>query len=143
MIPTFASRLKQLRLNKNLRQEQVANLIGVNKSAISNRIHIFMDTLRSIGSPKRICFMIEENGRTLLIAPYAQKDFKSHEVPDSVYAGSSSLEINSLRLCSLVAKLHGWDRERSYRVPGKYSTEHNVVIFRLYEAEIIERLVSS
>lgn len=35
MIPTFASRLKQLRLNKNLRQKQVANLIGVNKSAIS------------------------------------------------------------------------------------------------------------
>ena len=35
MIPTFASRLKQLRLNKNPRQEQVANLIGVNKSAIS------------------------------------------------------------------------------------------------------------
>lgn len=50
----------------------------------ANRIHIFMDTLRSIGSPKRICFMIEENGRTLLIAPYAQKDFKSHEVPDPV-----------------------------------------------------------
>ena len=108
----------------------------------ANRIHIFMDTLRSIGRPKRICFMIEENGRTLLIAPYAQKDFKSHEVSNSVYAGSSSLEINSLRLCSLVAKLHGWDRERSYRVPGKYSTEHNVVIFRLYEAEIIERAVS-
>ena len=38
---------------------------------------------------------------------------------------------------------HGWDRERSYRVPGKYSTEHNVMIFRLYEAEIIERAVSS
>ena len=37
----------------------------------------------------------------------------------------------------------GWDRERSYRVPGKYSTEHNVVIFRLYEAETIERAVSS
>ena len=87
--------------------------------------------------------MIEENGRTLLIAPHAQKDFKSHEVPDPVYAGSSSLEINSLRLCSLVAKLHGWDRGRSYRVPGKYSTELNVVIFRLYEAEIIERAVSS
>lgn len=35
MIPTFASRLKQLRLDKNLRQEQIAKLIGVNKSAIS------------------------------------------------------------------------------------------------------------
>lgn len=36
MIPTFASRLRQLRLDKNLRQEQVAKLIGVNKSAISS-----------------------------------------------------------------------------------------------------------
>lgn len=35
MIPTFASRLRLLRLDKNLRQEQVAKLIGVNKSAIS------------------------------------------------------------------------------------------------------------
>ena len=35
MIPTFASRLRQLRKDKNLRQEQVAKLIGVNKSAIS------------------------------------------------------------------------------------------------------------
>ena len=35
MIPTFASRLRQLRLDKNLRQEQVAKLIGVNQSAIS------------------------------------------------------------------------------------------------------------
>lgn len=35
MIPNLSSRLKELRLNKNLRQEQVAKLIGVNKSAIS------------------------------------------------------------------------------------------------------------
>ena len=35
MIPTFASRLRQLRLDKNLRQEQLDKLIGVNKSAIS------------------------------------------------------------------------------------------------------------
>ena len=36
MISTFSSRLKALRKNKNLRQEQVARLIGVNKSAISS-----------------------------------------------------------------------------------------------------------
>ena len=35
MIPTFASRLRQLRLDKNLRQEQVTILICVNKTAIS------------------------------------------------------------------------------------------------------------
>lgn len=36
MIPTFSSRLKELRQSKKLRQEQVAQLIGVNKSAISS-----------------------------------------------------------------------------------------------------------
>ncbi|MGN1340700.1 MAG: helix-turn-helix domain-containing protein [Oscillospiraceae bacterium] len=35
MISTFSSRLKELRQLKHLRQEQVARLIGVNKSAIS------------------------------------------------------------------------------------------------------------
>lgn len=35
MIPTFASRLRQLRLNINLRQEQVAEYISVSKSVIS------------------------------------------------------------------------------------------------------------
>ncbi|MDE7192604.1 MAG: helix-turn-helix transcriptional regulator [Oscillospiraceae bacterium] len=36
MIFSFSSRLKQLRKSKNLRQAQVARLIGVNKSAISS-----------------------------------------------------------------------------------------------------------
>lgn len=35
MIEKFSTRLKELRLNNGLRQEQVAKLVGVNKSAIS------------------------------------------------------------------------------------------------------------
>ncbi len=35
MIAKFSTRLRELRLNKGLRQEQVAKLIGVNKCAIS------------------------------------------------------------------------------------------------------------
>lgn len=35
MIAKFSTRLRDLRLNKGLRQEQVAKLIGVNKNAIS------------------------------------------------------------------------------------------------------------
>ena len=35
MIAKFSTRLRELRLNRGLRQEQVAKLIGVNKSAIS------------------------------------------------------------------------------------------------------------
>lgn len=35
MVAKFSTRLKDLRLNRGLRQEQVAKLVGVNKSAIS------------------------------------------------------------------------------------------------------------
>lgn len=35
MIAKFSTRLRELRTNKGLRQEQVAKLIGINKSAIS------------------------------------------------------------------------------------------------------------
>ena len=35
MIAKFSTRLRELRQSKGLRQDQVANLIGVNKSAIS------------------------------------------------------------------------------------------------------------
>ncbi|WP_173017987.1 helix-turn-helix transcriptional regulator [Lactonifactor sp. BIOML-A7] len=38
VIETLGSRLKKLRNSKHLRQEQVANLIGVNKSAIARSV---------------------------------------------------------------------------------------------------------
>ena len=52
------------------------------------RIRIFIDALRGIGSPSRICIMLEENGKRLLIAPYTHKDFRSHRVPSKVYEGT-------------------------------------------------------
>lgn len=105
----------------------------------ANRIHIFVDALRRLGSPARICFMIEENGETLLIAPYEKRDFKSHGVPKEVYSGTGTMEVSSMKLCRIIAGLHDWDTSRSYRVPGKVYSEKNVAIFNLKEAELIDR----
>ena len=33
----------------------------------ANRIHIFVDALRGIRHPKYICFMIEENGKKMIV----------------------------------------------------------------------------
>ena len=63
----------------------------------ANRIHIFVDALRLIGSPANICFMIGENGKTLILKPYPKKDFHSHRVSAEVYKGKRSMEISSLR----------------------------------------------
>lgn len=102
-----------------------------------NRIHIFVDSLRGLGSPSRICFMIEASGETLMIAPYEKRDFKSHSVPPDVYNGAGGMEISSMRLCRIIADLHHWDLNRSYRVPGKIHKEQKVAIFSLRAAEMI------
>ncbi|MBD5103277.1 MAG: hypothetical protein HDT47_00225 [Ruminococcaceae bacterium] len=83
--------------------------------------------------------MIGKNGRTLLIAPYEKRDFKSHGVPDKVYKSVVSMEINSIRLCRLIAEAHNWDITRSYRVPGKINIKQNVAVFDLSNAEIIRK----
>lgn len=103
----------------------------------ANCIHIYVSALRDIGSPKRICFMIDEQGRSLLVAPYKNTDFKSHSVPVSVYSGRTTFRIFSVHLCGLIASSHNWDPSCSYRVPGKYNSKHNVVVFNLNDARTI------
>lgn len=106
----------------------------------ANRIHIFVDALRGLDSPSRICFMVEESGKTLLIAPYEKRDFKSIGVPPEVYSGTSCMEVCSMKLCRIIAGLHDWDMNRSYRIPGKIYADQKVAIFSLTEAEVIDHI---
>ena len=103
----------------------------------ANRIHIFIEALRGIGSPKRICFMIDQNGKRLLMLPQAKKDFVSHGVPQKVYSGADSMEICSKKLCRILAGQHDWDTSRSYRVPGVIIAERQLAAFDLTKAEVI------
>ena len=81
--------------------------------------------------------MIEENGETLIIAPYERRDFKSHGDPQDVYNGKCCMEVSSIKLCHIIASVHHWELSRSYRVPGKIYAEQNVVLFSLAEAKKI------
>ena len=102
------------------------------------RIHVHVDSLRRIGSPQIICFLIGEDSNALALAPYPKKDFHSHRVPKEVYSGEGGMEISSLPLCCLLAHKHRWSMNCSYRVPGEVIQESKVILFDLREAEIIE-----
>lgn len=104
----------------------------------AGRIHIFAETLRCIGSPKRICFMIAVDGQSLLMRAYEKRDFKSLKVPRNVYDGKRSLEISSRMLCEILAGLHGWDSTYSYRVPGIILKDRLSVLFPLTKAAKIQ-----
>jgi len=83
--------------------------------------------------------MIGENGSSLLLTPYAKRDFKSHLVPEKVYDGEASMDICSFRLCKIIAGIHGWDENVSYRVPGVIYQKQAAVVFSLKEAEKVMR----
>ena len=76
----------------------------------ANRIHVFIDSLRGLGSPKRVCFLMDDNGNTLVLIPYGKRDLVSHKVPEEAYIGSKDMEISS-------KKLKHWDN--SPYNPGK------------------------
>ena len=97
----------------------------------NNRIHIFVDALRSIGSPKYVCFMIADDGNTLILSPYRKKDFHSHRVPQGVYLGNRSLELTSMRLCQILIAEFWWDSSKSYRIPGRLVEDKKIVVFDL------------
>lgn len=103
----------------------------------AGRIHVFIDSLRAINCPRRICFMIDNDGKNLLMIPYSKIDFISHKVPDKVYQGRGCLEISSLNLCKLIANMKNWNKNNSYRVPGKINSKINAVVFRFDKAVII------
>ena len=102
-----------------------------------NKIHVFTETLHALGDPKRICFMLDQEGNRLLMLPYTKKDFVSHSVPDAVYRGNDSMEVNSKKLCWMLAEQHGWDPSRSFRAPGVILAEKQLAAFDLTRAEMI------
>ena len=104
----------------------------------TNTIHVFTHSLREIGEPSRICFMIGEKGHMLLMVPYNKRDFRSHRVSKEVYDGCDSLEISSMKLCRIIAFIHNWDVRQSYRVPGRVFPDEQVILFYLDEASIIK-----
>ena len=103
----------------------------------NNRIHIFVDALRGIGSPKYVCFLIADDGKTLILAPYKKKDFHSHRVPQDVYRGKKSMEVSSLQLCRIMAEMQCWNTSCSYRVPGVILPQQKICVYHLDQAERI------
>jgi len=100
----------------------------------NNRIHIFIDALRGLDSPRFVSFLIDEDGNNLVLIPYNKKDFHSHRVPLSVYQGKKGLDLTSIRLCKTLAKKFSWDINKSYRVPGIIHSRQKIVIFDLQKA---------
>lgn len=100
-------------------------------------VRIFSEALRQIGSPSRIAICISNDGKSLLLVPYNKADLKSHKVPKRAYEPEGRMEIYSNKLCDVISNKHGWEKNQSYRVPGKLYEDKNCIIFDLTKALMI------
>ena len=103
----------------------------------AGRIHVFSQSLRCLGNPGRICFLIARDGQTLMMRPHKCRDFISHKVPREVYGGGRPFEVSSRRLCRVLAGIHGWDCNCSYRAPGKAAEGSKEILFFLDKADML------
>ena len=107
----------------------------------ANRIRVFIEALRRLGRPNRICFLLDDDLRNIIVAPYAKKDLKSHKVPLSSYSQPQGVEVCSKKLCRIIAQAKNWDVNHSYCAPGKVLLSQNIAIFDLDAAFAIKPIV--
>ena len=103
-----------------------------------NKIHVFCDSVRAIGEPTYVRFLLNKDGTSMIMEPYDKKEFQSMRVPKAVYNKSGRMDFRSTGFCRLLSQRFGWERTHSYRIPGKIITKQRLVLFDLTRAVKIE-----
>lgn len=106
----------------------------------STTIHIHRSTIRSLGNPHFIRFLISKDEKTLLVQTYPKKDFQSFRVPKPLTDEIGRVQIHSKGFCQLIQRRLGWDETCSYRIPGKSYLGQGVAAFDLEKAVRIETI---
>ncbi len=98
------------------------------------RVHIFPSALHGIGDPPFIRFLLSKDGKTMIMEPYDHKEFPSMRVPKSMYKESekrAQMEISCVPFSRMLAKWLNWEKDGSYRIPGKILPVQKLVLFDL------------
>ncbi len=105
------------------------------------KVHIPTVTLRDIGSPPYVRFLLNEDGSSMVLEPYDHKAFPSMRVPKKIYAeqyAGGRMEFRCMALCRIMSGRFGWDTQSSYRVPGRLISKQRLVLLDVTGAEMIE-----
>ena len=106
----------------------------------SNTIRVFVSSIRSIGQPHYVQFLINTETMQLVMMPAESKGFQSFRVPKGIIEPSTKrqrMTIRSQQFCRLLAQRLAWDSNFSYRVPGTVFTAQRIARFDLSKAAVI------
>ena len=102
-------------------------------------IRIFKKTVRAIGTPPFLQFLIHPDGRSMVMQPCDTRSFTTIRVPKNVYSDNGKTQAYSKGLCRLLANKLNWDINCSYRIPGRLIPHQQIVVFDLSQATVISQ----
>ena len=109
---------------------------GISFSLKRRRVMIHRSTLRALGMPKNIRFLLNMKKKRIAVQVCEAIDRDSFKAPDH-FKSYECYEISSLNFLSVVYKMAGWDSDRNYRIKGRLFAENRLVEFELSEAVVI------
>lgn len=102
-------------------------------------IRIFKTTVRAIGTPPFLQFLIHPDGQSMVMQPCETRSFTTIRVPKNLYSDTGKTQAYSKGLCRLLANKLNWDIKSSYRIPGRLIPHQKIVIFDLSKATAISQ----
>ena len=94
-------------------------------------VNVGKDVIRLLGEPPFISLFVSEDGQSLAISPCREQNPLSFAVPsDFLTKDKVQLRIHSKQFVEGVLISAGLNKDKTYRVKGEYSPEHNVITFQ-------------
>lgn len=85
------------------------------------RCRIYRQFIQLLLKEKNI--RINEEGTLLAVEPYHRKTFTSFSVPKDLYSYNGEMVVYSKSLCAVLYSRLDWNKDTSYRIPGKILKE--------------------
>lgn len=105
-----------------------------------NAINIGKDVIRVLGAPLYICFKVNRNMDSIIIAPCEGKETLSFKVPDNIYlVNSVQMRVTSRSFVLGLMTMNNMNMSYTYKVAGTYSEKNNVVIFHLADKRVYKK----
>lgn len=107
---------------------------GISFSMKRRRVLIYRSSLRALGMPSNIRFLLNMKQKKVAVQACEAIDRDSFKVPEIIDGGKDQYEISSVNFLKMVYKLAGWDNDGTYRISGVVYPENRLVEFELGDA---------
>lgn len=118
-------------------EKKADNRAGLSFALRRGRLLIHHATIMALGNPEYIRFLLNSDEKHIAIQCCEAIDRDKFSVPEALEGEKYSFEISSIPFVSVIYKICGWDRNKTYQVYGKIHQRHRLIDFDLNVAKEI------